>query len=180
MKKLLALALAVMMISSMAVVASAANTTTLTTSVPAAAYTLNIPADQKIEFGATRTNIGSVSVTNASGFAVDKNLEVTIAYTPFTCSSTDTTIPFSMTLESVSSTQQDDEISINTGDSILFKGLSDGSVEEYCKSQYLGGATMISTLDRTYISISSEAWGKALAGEYTATITFTAEVVVEQ
>ena len=61
MKKFFAIALAVAMFASMATVASAAeNTTTLTTTVPAATYTLNIPANQEIPFGATQTNIGSV------------------------------------------------------------------------------------------------------------------------
>lgn len=61
MKKLTTLVLALALAASLAVPAFAANTTTLTTTVPAATYTLNIPADQEIPFGAMETNIGSVS-----------------------------------------------------------------------------------------------------------------------
>ena len=53
MKKLFAILLVAALLIPMATVAFAANTTTLTTTVPAATYTLNIPADQKIEFGTT-------------------------------------------------------------------------------------------------------------------------------
>ena len=74
MKKLLAVVLAMLTVFSFGTVAFAANTTTLTTTVPDAEYTLNIPADQEIPFGATSTDIGNVTVTNASGFAVGKNL----------------------------------------------------------------------------------------------------------
>ena len=51
MKKLTTLVLALALAASLAVPAFAANTTTLTTTVPAATYTLNIPADQEIPFG---------------------------------------------------------------------------------------------------------------------------------
>ena len=64
MRKFLSLVLTILMVFSMAVVASAENTTTLTTTVPSATYTLNIPANQEIEFGATQTIIGNVTVTN--------------------------------------------------------------------------------------------------------------------
>ena len=84
MKKFFAILLAVTMLASMATVASAAeNTTTLTTTVPAATYTLNIPANQEIEFGATSTNLGAVSVTESSSFAKGKNLNVTLTYDAF-------------------------------------------------------------------------------------------------
>ena len=82
MKKLTTLVLALALAASLAVPAFAANTTTLTTTVPAATYTLNIPADQEIPFGATETNIGSISVTDGTGFAVGKNLKVTLTYAP--------------------------------------------------------------------------------------------------
>ena len=70
MKKLTTLVLALALAASLAVPAFAANTTTLTTTVPAATYTLNIPADQEIPFGATETNIGSISVTDGPCFHI--------------------------------------------------------------------------------------------------------------
>ena len=99
MKKFFAIALAVAMFASMATVASAAeNTTTLTTNVPAATYTLNIPADQEIPFGATLTDIGSITVTNGTGFAKGKNLAVMPTFDAFICEDASTTIPFSISL----------------------------------------------------------------------------------
>ena len=177
MKKLFAILLAVTLVASMAMIVSAANTTTLTTTVPAATYTLNIPADQRIPFGATKTNIGAISVTNASGFAVGKNLKVTIAYDAFTCDGVATTIPYTVNLYGIdyqndSKVTQQEQLS---GSSFVFLGQSNGKVKEY--TQTVSG-TYIYEFKETEILIDSEDWGKALAGEYTATITFTAEVVV--
>lgn len=167
MKKLFAILLTVAMLASMAIVASAASTTTLTTTVPAATYTLNIPADTEIEFGKTFTSLGNLTVTNQTGFAVGKNLKVTITYTDFSCENISTTIPMTI------SAHYKDNYGSNTiasGDSLLFRGLFSGELslpedESYNDLQYLG------------VEIDSKDWGKALAGEYTATITFTAEVV---
>lgn len=170
MKKLFAILLAVAMLASMATVASAAETTTLTTTVPAATYTLNIPADQEIPFGATKTEIGGVSVTNATGFAVDKNLEVTLIYNNFTSESVSTEIPYMLEILSSGGTYRN----VPSGNVLTFHGVEGGGVKEtpfftadmYCR-------------DEMYLNVVSEDWGKALAGEYSTTITFTCEVVVE-
>ena len=94
MKKLFALLLAVIMVMSMATIVSAESTTTLTTEVPAASYTLNVPAVVPIDFGATSTDIGNVTVTDATGFAEGKNLKVTVTYGAFTSEGAATSIPF--------------------------------------------------------------------------------------
>ena len=180
MKKFFAILLAVTMLASMATVASAAeSTTTLTTTVPAATYTLNIPANQEIEFGATNTDIGNVTVTNASGFAVGKNLEVTASYSSFKSDGVVTEIPYSLQLKCSSKTEQ-----WVSGNSKTFEGKADGTVS---KTTYImvppsgaGTAYSPSPVSAIQLIIDSEDWGKALAGEYTATITFTAEVVVEE
>ena len=177
MKKLFAILLAVAMFASMATVASAAeNTTTLTTTVPAATYTLIIPADQKIEFGATSTDLGSITVTNATGFAEGKNLKVVLSYEGFKCADTTTTIPFSIRLDTASTNNDTDRVNISSGDAITFTGLSSGAVKEYVTSW---NVNRFYDLEQTFLLVNSEDWGKALAGEYTATITYTAEVVVE-
>ena len=80
MKKFIAIALAVLTVLSFSTVAFAADTTTLTTTVPDATYTLNIPADQEIAFGTIDTDIGSMTVTNSSGFAEGKNLQVSLTF----------------------------------------------------------------------------------------------------
>ena len=178
MKKLFTLVLAVAMLASMATVASAESTTTLTTTVPAATYTLNIPEDQEIAFGAEESKIGAITVTNAEGFASGKNLEVTLTYTDFVCAGLSTKIPYSVVLagHSPNNSSAYKEIAVPSGESITFRGVSDGTVEEYVTEH----ASVYYIMDDTIVEIDQEAWSKALAGEYTATITFAAEVVVEE
>lgn len=171
MKKFIAIAIAVLTVFSFTTVAFAESTTTLTTTVPDAEYTLNIPADQKIDFGAESTDIGSISVTNSSGFAVGKNLKVAISYDDFTCEDVNTKIPFTITLACVGTATE--TINVNSGDDIIFDGKDDGSVNQYIPLNTINFAPAKNTL----IKINSTDWGKALAGNYTATITFTAEVV---
>ena len=168
MKKIFAILLAVTMLASMATVASAASTTTLTTTVPSATYTLNIPANQEIEYGATKTDIGNISVANSNGFAEGKNLKVTISWNDFACNDVSTTIPF--LLEAKTGDVPHD---IDNGSSIIFKGKDDSTLTSQACSPYGGNASYQSFV----VWIKSQDWGKALAGEYTATITFTAEVV---
>jgi len=174
MKKLFAILLAVATLASMATVVSAANTTTLTTTVPAATYTLNIPADQEIPFGTERMDIGSLSVTNASGFAKGKNLAVTLTYDAFTCDSVSTTIPYRIGLHCADQYEIGLDIPVTSGKSVTFLGDDDGTVAEY-----VWYTSVQPEAKQTIIEVKSEDWGKALAGEYTTTITFTAEVVVE-
>lgn len=176
MKQLLSLVLAILMVFSTAVVASAESTTTLTTTVPAASYTLSIPADQEITFGATETDIGLVQVTESAGFAKGKNLEVTFTYAPFSAEGISTTIPFSIE-KRVSGFN--DYYTIASGGSILFLGGEGGSVSKNSRMSCTGpsGTSHYDVTDFV-VCINSEDWGKALGGDYSATITFTAEVVI--
>ena len=130
MKKLTTLVLALALAASLAVQAFAANTTTLTTTVPAATYTLNIPADQEIPFGKTSTNIGSISVTDGVGFASGKDLKVTLTYDAFASESVATTIPFLIQLGwAVNSSAS--YADINSNDSIIFKGKDTGDISKF-------------------------------------------------
>ena len=182
MKKFFAILMAVAIFASMATVVSAAeSTTTLSTTVPVASYTLNIPADQEIAFGATETDIGFATISDSSGFAVGKDLKVTITYTPFANEDLVTTIPYTLTIKASDSTR--DSKVLTSGDAVIFKGKANGTVAE---KAYLGeynvttgnyGYTEYLYADACLLKANSEDWGKALGGEYTATITFTAEVV---
>lgn len=177
MKKLFALALAVMLVASMTTVAFAAeSTTTLTATVPAATYTLNIPANQEIPFGTTETEIGQISVSESAGFASGKNLEVTVVYTPFTASGITTEIPYTLSLDGTRLAADHREGNLASGSIICFEGNTNGTVNK-CPT-----FSNFSDYDKTVVILNalSEDWGKALAGEYTSTITFTAEVVVEE
>lgn len=183
MKKIFAILLAVVMLFSMTTIASAAdNTTTLTTTVPSATYTLNIPADQEIEFGALETDIGTVSITNGDGFAIGKNVQITMNYSDFTSANASTTIPFSIVLKS-SRPSDYKNVTMNSGSTLKFSGCSDGSINQYANYRFNSYSTMNTVSDEKitslYLVVPAANWGKALAGDYTATITFTAEVVVE-
>ena len=173
MKKLFAILLAVTMLASMATVASAAeNTTTLTTTVPAATYTLNIPADQKIPFGSTSKSIGNVTITDASGFAEGKNLKVKVVYGAFECEDVTTTIPFRLEAYWASAAN----LEVASGSSLTFYGDDTGALTESAQVHY---NDKYHNVESIILKTDSADWGKALAGEYTATITYTAEVVVE-
>lgn len=178
MKKLLATLLTMGMVFSCSTVAFAANETVLTTTVPGATYTLNIPANQEIPFGATSTNIGNVTVTNSSGFAMGKDLQVTVEFQDFSCNDTNTTIPYSLHHRS---SDEKDLVVYKSGSSLMFPGQRDGTVTKNTRR------TVQDSFGETYEEYSilravfqSEDWGKALAGEYSSTITFTAEVVSSQ
>lgn len=184
MKKLASFLLVLAMILSMGTLAFADGTTTLSTAVPAAQYTLNIPADQTIPFGATSTEIGNVTVSDSSGFAKGKNLNVTVAYDAFSSSDVSTTIPFELVLcgdrTDVSRTKK-----FASGEDLVFRGLSSGSVESKAfMLHYYSNSSPVQEYDiyvgQLKVSMLSTDWGKALGGDYTAQITFTSEVVVEE
>ena len=60
---------------------------------------------------------------------------------------------------------------MESGSAVTFRGLSDGTVKLHAS------AANGNAMSNVAIQITSENWGKALAGDYSATITFTAEVV---
>lgn len=162
MKKLITVILTLCFILSMSVIMFADGTTTITTTVPAATYTLNIPADQEISFGQQRVNLGTVTVTNSQGFASGKNLKVKITYDVFSSDSVSTTIPYTL----IRYEQGDYDSKILSGGSIIFLGNTNGTVDEKAKD-----------MDALYMEILSTDWGKALAGDYSTIITFTSEVI---
>ncbi len=184
MKKVITLTLALLMVCAMSVTAFAA-TTTLTTTVPEATYTLNIPANQEIPFGTTKASIGNITVTDAQGFAVGKNLNVTITYDEFSAEGISTQIPYTLSLyaESTASNVNSANEEIVSGSLVTFEGKADGTTEGNLKllTSYDSSSSQKTRIPVSYIrfNANSEDWGKALAGEYSTTITFTAEVVAE-
>ena len=186
MKKISALILALALLASALPAAFATNatpnTTTLTTTVPSASYVLNIPADQTITFGETRTYIGNVTVTDSKNFADGKNVAVTVEYAPFAAEAEEigTTIPYTLCASSAASSSDASNAKIcvlESGEKMTFKGKSDGTVNEL--TEFSPGAVGANFyMKNMYVSISSRDWGKALAGDYKSTITFTSEIVV--
>lgn len=182
MRKTIALILAVCTLLSFAVAASAdtvtSGTTTLTTKVPAASYTMKVPANQTIQYGVETTEIGNVTIENSEGFSVKKNVEVTVGHTEFTSKGVETTIPYEIV------TKWDNVgyvmgTKINTEAVLRFEGQQDGTVKNKATSIDISGVTkdLDYQLIQMAVSISSGAWANALAGDYTSTITFTSKVV---
>ena len=172
MRKVLSLAWAFVLVVAAAPAAFAANTTTLTTTVPPATYTLNIPADQTIDYGATSTNIGNVTVTDSAGFASGKDLAVTITYEPFKSDTVETTMWYSLYAIGASSSNRSQ---MTSGSTITFKGTSSGTVKT--TATWTGSSSSFD-ISNISLDVSSYDWGKALAGNYTTTVTFSAEVVI--
>ena len=169
MKKTLSIIIAIVTLIACATNAFAEQKTVLSTTVPEAQYTLNIPEDQEITYGKEQTNIGDVTVTNSSKFAEGKNLSVKIEFDDFSCKDTETTIPYKLAFN-----KKDDYYHykvIESGDCIIFRGKANGTVDEHL---FLDGVFA----DILYVEVASVDWGKALAGDYSSTITFTAKVVV--
>lgn len=173
MKKIITLFVALATIFSMTIIVSAESTTTLTTTVPAATYTLNIPANQKITYGAISTDIGNVTLSDGVGFATGKNVEVTVTYTDFTCEGVSTTIPFTLEGEYdyTYATTGSKYNTFTSGDSMLFLG----GTNWFSKAKHPENSNY--EMYNMVVRINSADWGKALGGDYTATITFTAKVV---
>ncbi len=174
MRKTIALILAVCTLLSFAVAASAdtvtSGTTTLTTKVPAASYTMKVPANQTIQYGVQVSEIGNVTIENSEGFSANKNVDVTVGHTDFTSEGVNTTIPYEILYVWTSGEKWPFE-----GAVLRFEGQQDGTVKSNATS--IGIKHPSGTMTQMAIKIASGAWANALAGDYTSTITFTSKVV---
>lgn len=184
MRKTIALILAVCTLLSFAVAASAdtvtSGTTTLTTKVPAASYTMKIPADQTIQYGVQVSEIGNVTIEKSEGFSANKNVEVTVGHTEFTSEGVNTTIPYEiLTVWGPTSGTSGEKWPFDREAVLRFEGQQDGTVKSNATTIGISGVTKYpsGTLTQMAIRISSGAWANALAGDYTSTITFTSKVV---
>lgn len=183
MKKTLALLLALVLIVASAPAAFATSETSqsikLTTTVPSAAYTLNIPTDTEIVYGAKDTSIGYLTITDSRGFFEGKNVKVELKGDKFSSKTTSTYIPYSVGVNYTSDLNTSDpatshhETAYNSGRWMIFRGTNNGNVERLAYDSYGGTECYVGDLG---ILISASAWCKALAGDYTSTITFTASV----
>lgn len=173
-RKMICMALAVIMIVSMTAMVFAEDTMTLTTSVPDATYTLTIPADMEIEFGSTYLEIEIPTVTEASGFAEGKDVKMTITTTPFAAPNVSTEIPFTVFGAFQSPRDQwPHAVWLHENNPLRYCGLASGAVNE---KPFLGSDNS-EEMKTLYIEMYSEDWGKALGGTYTGSITFSTEIV---
>lgn len=185
MKRIIAFLLAVMMVASIAPAAFAAEqdtTTTLTTTVPGATYEFSFPADTTIKYNALDTSIGYLEVTQSSGFAVGKNLQITMEYGPFTNADGTSTIPYVIKpdVTTIEDTETHDSHYGDTkpsGTEFIFKGMNDGQVKRLASVPNPAANDTATFYGDLGVIITQSAWGKALAGEHTSIITFTAAVV---
>ena len=146
MKKLFAIALALVLVASLSVTAFAANTeggeADITTSI-APTYTVTIPADVTVAFNATETAFGAIEVT-ASQIHPDKCIKVELTSDGELNNAIDGTkvIPYEI---------KDSEGNVFTSATYLTEG------------------------DKTELSIhiTAEDWNAAYAGDYSDTVTFT-------
>lgn len=181
MKKLTTTIAAILLISCFIATSASAATTTLTTAVPGGDYTLVIPDNQEIPFGTTSRNIGSVKVSNATGFAIGKNLNVAVNYGPLASSTVETTIPYNLYSYYARSTSSYNTMSnakLENNGVLTFTGKSDGTVRSHYNDSNSNYSGEYLWYDLTFNASSSD-WGAALPGDYSSTITFTAEVVRE-
>lgn len=174
MKRVFSIFVAVLMLGVLVIPAFAeGNTTTLTTVVPEAEYTLTIPADMEIPFGTDGKYIGEVKVTAVGGFAAGKGVEITVSHTPFECPEVETSIPYRIGLG-----PNERFVSLwisSTTDPIKFSfyhttGSSPDLQIDFDSGKY--GAYL-------YFACASDDWNRALAGNYTSTLTFSASVVIK-
>jgi len=178
MKKLLLILMAVTTAVCLCSLAVADGTVVLTTKVPESTYTLNIPDNLAVDYGETEVELGTVTVTDAANFAEKKNINVTVTATPFASADTSTTIPYDLKSRDV---RLDVSETLNAdGKVIYFLGKKDGTVNLYGQTPYTGGVDPVtSEVSELFLKFEPNAWNKALAGDYTATLKFTSEIVVE-
>lgn len=185
MKKTLALLLALVLIVAMAPAAFATSQSTkLTTTVPGATYTLNVPKDTVIPYNSTDTSIGYVTVTESSGFATGKNLQVTLEYSAFTSENASTTIPYTVAYSPTKKLSDTESAETHSETKYIspmtFNGQNDGTVLRLARDNDTytsNGVNYHYYVGDLGVIIYASAWGKALAGDYSSTITFTASVV---
>ena len=172
MKKLMALLLVMILMLSTVCVASA-ETMTLTLTVPEAEYTLVIPQNVEVSFGIKEEFLGAFYVEDTSGFSERKHLGVTVTASPFTSETTHTTMPF--TLVGDEEGMVPDRVDLGTTAFLLFQGQADGSLSTYSKCTLIGDGNRTITL--LYIQFEEEDWASLQPGDYTAVITFEAEII---
>mgnify|MGYP004659600365 CR=1 FL=1 len=180
MKRLLTLLMAVLMLGTLTIpVFADGNTTTLTTTVPEAEYTLTIPADMEISYGTETVVIGEIKATSVSGFTVGKGLKVKIEHTEFTCSGVETTIPFQLAI-TASADNPIDNIFCSPSSGSFSLTFRKRSGEAILKPTVKKTTTTWSTYGEAHVLFKAKSsdWANALAGNYNATLTFSSEVVV--
>ena len=178
MKKSIAIALALLTLCCLtAALAEDTPTTILTLTVPAATYTMQIPASQTVPYSPDPYSIGAPTITESAGFNGDKAVKLTVAYRDtesedgyglFVCPDTDTPIRFFIRQSTKSGSGSSRDV---TAGSYYFANMRDGSgtVHEYA-------GTLTFKLEDMVLYIIDESLNAAKAGTYTAGVLFHAEI----
>ena len=169
MKKLIAILLAVAMMASLATVASAAeNTMVLKTTVPAASYTLSIPASLDIPFGTEEARLPLPEITETSGFE-GRDLGI---YISKMCPISDGTNSLQMSVKVE-----------RTGANYAKFGIEENQYMYYRFERvetpywFINNDGTCETFKYLMINFVREDWAKLAPGEHTGYIEFTSEVV---
>ena len=107
-------------------------------------------------------------------------MDVTVEYAPFAAEAAEisTTIPYKLFQTSAASSSEASKADVSelkTGGKLTFKGRANGTVDELARV-----AASNYSMENMFVRIESKDWGKALAGDYKSTITFTSEIVVAE
>lgn len=134
-----------------------AEETVLTVNVPESeveAYELIIPAEQAISAFVNSKNIGYVAVTPAEGDTVFPEMGVSVSASHTSFETADETASFDFVLGATQS------------------ATSDWTGDTWTKEQAEAGKVV-----NHFVNIADAEWDKAISGDYTATITYTAAAV---
>lgn len=178
MKKIKAILMVLVIVMSFPMAVYGSGSTVLSTNVPEHAYTLNIPANQSVAYGETLHIIGNVTITDSAGFSAGQNVSVAVGFTPeFISATTDTTIPYSLSLYKEQEEAATLTKGLSPGDSLIFEGQTDGTVKQYARIPAGPRYAYVSEPGGLRLDINSEDWSKASGGEYSSTLTFSSEIV---
>ena len=175
MKKIIATALALIAVCGLSM-ALADGTTTLTMTVPAATYTLVIPASQTVPFSSDAYSIGAPYISESSGFTGTKHVQLTVSYEKtdstgeglFECPTVSTTIAYMLRAEATNMSR----MPAHNGP-FTFSNMGDGTVSEHCAwTSALGTIRM----DNLTLLMDADDLEAAEPGTYSANVIFTTEV----
>ena len=171
MKKILAILLVMALMVPMATFASAAeNTMTLKTTVPAASYTLSIPATMEVPFASEEVKFALPEVIESSGF---QGRDLRIYISDMAAIGDDN---YRLPMQIVANPDEEAPAIDLMEEKAMYFIFTDesGSLDNVC---YVAEGGAVGQLDSMSLLFEKEDWYKLSPGEHTGFIEFTSEVV---
>lgn len=141
-----------------------------TANVPVPSYTLTIPAEQTVPFGAQTYSLALPTVSEATGFSAGQAIALTIDHTAFISDTASTAIPFAVKAVATDSAEH----ALDEG-AVCYRALDDGSAAATPSLVFSGGDSV--ELSQLALHFAAADWQRALGGEYSADITFTTTII---